>query len=226
MPSVWVDAHLEGCSACRGWQAGALALTRAVRVRPAAPTPDLVAAVLADAPARRVAVLPRVALAGTGLVQLWLALAQLLTGATGGPHGGHGAASGLSDHLFNEGTAWNLALGAGLLVAAVDSRRAAGLLPTLAGFVPLLLAFSAHDLLEGSATAERVVSHLPLVVGLALLVVVARAHRERPAPNTPAVRDREDSGGGPGLREADGPPPPPSRAEIRHLWPAGRHDAA
>lgn len=41
-----VDEHLSGCSVCRHWQAEAMTLTRAVRVRPALNTPDLVAGVL------------------------------------------------------------------------------------------------------------------------------------------------------------------------------------
>ncbi|MDI3313543.1 MAG: zf-HC2 domain-containing protein [Mycobacterium sp.] len=44
--SVEVDDHLRKCPACRRWQVEAAALTRALRVRPAVKTPDLVAEVL------------------------------------------------------------------------------------------------------------------------------------------------------------------------------------
>ncbi|MBS4727709.1 zf-HC2 domain-containing protein [Mycobacterium sp. SM1] len=44
--SAAVDDHLSECPACRRWQAEAIALTRALRVRPAVKTPDLVAEVL------------------------------------------------------------------------------------------------------------------------------------------------------------------------------------
>ncbi len=180
-PAAEVDAHLGECAACARWQVRAQALTRAIRVRPAAPVPDLVDAVLTTAPPRHVALVPRLGLAAVALAQLWLGLAQLLGGVTG-PHAGHD----MSSHLFNEGAAWNLALGLGLLVASVSAHRAAGLLPTLGGFVAVLLAFSVHDLLNGAATATRVLSHLPLLIGLALLFLVTRAHRDQPTPGTPA----------------------------------------
>ncbi|GGP75371.1 zf-HC2 domain-containing protein [Saccharothrix coeruleofusca] len=217
-PDAEVDAHLAGCAACAHWNTRAQALTRSIRVRPAQPSPDLVEAVLAAAPPRHVALTPRLALAAVALVQLWVALAQLLAGATSG-HGGHGFA----DHLFNEGAAWNLALGVGLLAAAVRVHRAAGLLPTLGGFVAVLLAFSVHDLVEGTATVARVASHLPLLAGLVLLHLVARAHRSQPTPGTPARHDDEDHD------RADGHGGEPTghqgqrRGRFRHLRPTATH---
>jgi predicted anti-sigma-YlaC factor YlaD len=41
-----VDEHLDRCAACRRWEAEAITLTRALRVRAVVDTPDLVAAVL------------------------------------------------------------------------------------------------------------------------------------------------------------------------------------
>ncbi|GAA1301982.1 zf-HC2 domain-containing protein [Saccharothrix xinjiangensis] len=220
------DAHLAQCTACTRWQASAHALTRTIRVRPVGPEPDLVDAVLAAAPPRptaeirHIALTPRLALAAVAIVQLWLALAQLLAGATGA-HGGHG----FSTHLFNEGAAWNLALGIGLLVAAVSAHRAAGLLPTLGGFVAVLLAFSVNDLLAGTATTTRVVSHLPLVAGLALLYLVARAHRE-PTPGTPAREDRDDLDHHDHRGDETAPRPGGRRGQQRHLRPTAHRRAA
>ncbi|MFD7660674.1 hypothetical protein ACFV4N_42450, partial [Actinosynnema sp. NPDC059797] len=189
-------------------------------MRPVGAEPDLADDVLAAAPPRHTALTPRLALAAVALVQLWLALAQLLAGATGA-HAGHG----ISTHLFNEGAAWNLALGVGLLVAAVNAHRAAGLLPTLGGFVAVLLAFSVSDLLDGTATATRVASHLPLVAGLVLLCLVARAHREQPTPGTPARHDRDDDHRG---RDGDESAPQPGgrRGQPRHLQPTAHRRAA
>ncbi|MFT7841611.1 zf-HC2 domain-containing protein [Saccharothrix sp. BKS2] len=225
-PAVEVDAHLGQCAACTRWRTRAQALTRTVRVRPARPSPDLVDAVLAAAPPGHPALVPRLALAAVALVQLWLALSQLLAGASG--HADHGGSNhGMSDHLFNEGAAWNLALGIGLVVAAVRSRRAAGLLPTLGGFVAVLLVFSVSDLVNGAATATRVVSHLPLVAGLALLCLVARAHRD-PTPGTPATHDEtaraDEPHHGPG--RGDGPPQRRRRGGPRHLRPTAHRRAA
>ena len=198
VPAAEVDAHVEQCADCSTWLVRAQALTRTIRVRPAEPAPDLVAAVLADAPPRHVALVPRLALAAVAIVQLWLALAQLLAGATSPVHGGH---------LFNEGAAWNLALGIGLLVAAVHAHRAAGLLPTLGGFVAVLAAFSVHDLLTGTATAARVLSHVPLLAGLVLLCLVHRAHRHQPTPGTPARYDDEEHDGSDESDDIAAPPP-------------------
>ncbi|ROP34919.1 zf-HC2 domain-containing protein [Saccharothrix texasensis] len=220
VPAADTDAHLAQCTACTHWQASAQALTRTIRVRPVGPEPDLVDAVLAAAPPRHTALTPRLALAAVAIVQLWLALAQLLAGATGG-HGGHG----LSTHLFNEGAAWNLALGIGLLVAAVNAHRAAGLLPTLGGFVAVLLVFSVSDLLDGTATATRVVSHLPLVAGLVLLYLVARAHRE-PTPGTPAKHEHDDLHHHDHSGDEAAPSPGVRHGKPRHLRPTAHHRRA
>lgn len=221
MPAAETDAHLAQCAACTRWQANAQALTRAIRVRLAEPEPELVDAVLAATPPRHTALVPRLGLAAVAIVQLWLSLAQLLTGATGGDTG-----HGTSPHLFNEGIAWNLALAVGLLVAAVSEHRAAGLLPTLGGFVAVLVAFSVNDLLDGTATTTRVVSHLPLLPGLVLLYFVARAHRRRPTPGTPAEQghdrgDRHDRDGDDATPRPDG-----NRRQRRHLRPSAQHRRA
>ncbi|SER10794.1 zf-HC2 domain-containing protein [Actinokineospora terrae] len=214
-PAAETDDHLAHCQDCAGWLARAEVLTRSIRVRPAEDVPDLVDAVLAIPSPRGRVVGPRIALAVVALVQLGLALSQLLTGATGG-HTEHG----MTGHLFNEGAAWNLALGVGLLVAAWQSHRAAGLLPTLAGFVAVLVAFSVHDLVTGSASAERVLSHLPVVVGLALLLVVSRAFRKQPTPGTPVLYGHKDTG-----TDIADPPQPAPGTKPRHLRPTAKHAA-
>ncbi|WP_158854110.1 zf-HC2 domain-containing protein [Saccharothrix deserti] len=224
VPAAQVDAHLAQCPGCTRWHAQAQMLTRSIRVRPAQPAPDLVDAVLAAAaPRRHTALTPRLALTAVALVQLWLALSQLLTGATS--HVDH-AGEGMTGHLFNEGAAWNLALGIGLLVAAVKSDRAAGLLPTLGGFVAVLLALSVHDLLDGTATAARVASHLPLVAGLVLLYLVARAHRRQPTPGTPVKNDHDHDDIGTSHHDEPLPRTDRRRGGPRSLRPTARRPAA
>ncbi|WP_332553116.1 zf-HC2 domain-containing protein [Actinosynnema pretiosum] len=210
-----VDAHLAGCAECARWQARAQALTRALRVRPAEASPDLVGSVLADAPPRRVAVWQRTGLAGVALVQLWLGLAQLLGGGADG-HAGSG-------HLFTESAAWNLALGVGLLVAALREARVGALLPALGGFVAVLAAFSAYDLATGVATLERVATHLPAVAGLVLLHLVDRAHRDSAPPGGRAGAEDDERGrsddepGERGGRPDGGRGPRPLRPTARHV---------
>lgn len=230
-----VDAHWEHCPACRTWQAEASALTRSLRVRPATATPDLVAAVLPHATgtasasgptgaarAPRRATLARLSLGAVATAQVALGFAQTL-GMGEHVHAGHGA---VSSHLFNESTAWNLALGAGLLWAALRNRSAAGMLPVLSVFLVVLTGFSAYDLTVGAVAAGRVVSHGLLALGLGLLFVVHRASKhDDPSPTSVEVPDTE----------VDSPSPPEQAPEpdtrrkdkrTRHLRPSAHQRAA
>ena len=182
-PAEEVDAHLQRCAACRAWQAEAIALTRTLRVRPASPTPDLVDAVLTDVPRRRRRPVLRLSLGAVAVAQLVLGVVQML-GL--GPHAHHG----MSAHLFNESTAWNLAVGAGLLWAAVRTRAVSGMLPVLSVFLVVLTAFSLHDLLTGMVSLDRVASHGLMLVGLGLLYTVQRTgHGHHPGGSTGSGAD-------------------------------------
>ncbi|MEV0675545.1 zf-HC2 domain-containing protein [Actinosynnema sp. NPDC050436] len=224
-PPADTDAHLDGCAACRAWQDDAAALTRSLRLRPAVATPDLVDAVVAAAPqvgATR-GWYPRAALAGVAVAQVTLGLGQLLGSGPEGGSTGHGIHGASGSHLFNESTAWNLALGLGLLWAALRPRATTGMLPVLAGFVVVLGAFSAQDLVNGEATVQRVTSHAVLVLGLVLLVVV---HRGRRGPDGGRVAeplpDAPDSSAG-----AEDRDPPESEPQSRpRLRPVSRRRAA
>ncbi|SFW76864.1 zf-HC2 domain-containing protein [Amycolatopsis australiensis] len=171
------DEHLAACAACREWFAGAERLRRAMLLHPAPPVPDLTAAILDRTPA------PsgegwglRLALAVVAIAQLGLAFAQLLD-------------PGHALHLDHESGAWNLAVGIGLLVAVFRPRTAGGQLPLLAGFVAVLLVLSAADLAAGRVALSRLATHALVVLGLALLFVVHRAHRDRHTPLPAATAD-------------------------------------
>ncbi|MEV6825878.1 hypothetical protein [Amycolatopsis sp. NPDC051102] len=165
------DEHLASCVACQEWFAGAERLRRAMLLRPAPPVPDLTAAILERTPA------PsgegwglRIALTVVAIAQLGLAFAELLGTAHSGVHLGH------------ESGAWNLAVGVGLLTAALRPKTAGGQLPLLTGFVAVLLLWSASDLAAGQVTLSRLATHLLVVLGLALLYAVHHAHRDRGTP--------------------------------------------
>jgi predicted anti-sigma-YlaC factor YlaD len=222
VPAGETDAHLAACAACRGWQEGAAALTRALRLRAAVDVPDLTGAILAAVPP----VTPstrgwtaRAVLAGVAVAQLTLGLAQVFGVDTG--HAGHG---GGATHLFNESTAWNLALGLGMFWTALRPRATTGMVPVMAAFVAVLVPFSAQDLLSGAAPVSRITSHALLVIGLALLLVV---HRGRsPGDGTPSSRSPlttpTDLGGA-----ADVPAnPDPGGRSWGHLRPVSRKHAA
>ncbi|WP_328610796.1 zf-HC2 domain-containing protein [Amycolatopsis sp. NBC_00345] len=223
LPGDQVDAHLATCSACRGWYARGEALRRAMLVRAAPAVPDLTASILAQAPPlSREKWGLRVALGLVGLVQGGLAFAQLL-GMDTGMHGG-----AMTGHLINESAAWNLAVGIGLLWAALRTRAAAGQLPMIAGFVLVLTVVTTSDLIGGQVTAGRVLTHVFLFVGLGLLFAVHRQHRARQEPG-PGLGDELDTGADtqvlPG-RGSLGLARPPARRGRNQQRPAGRHHAA
>ncbi|WP_410608056.1 zf-HC2 domain-containing protein [Amycolatopsis sp. lyj-109] len=182
VPEDVLDRHLTGCPDCRAWQERATALRRLTLVREAPQVPDLTAKILAEAPVSR----PqrwglRVALGLVALVQSGLGLAELLGADVG--HAGHGTLAA-AVHLGNESAAWNVAVGIGLLWAALRPATAAGLLPALGGFVVVLGIISGVDLTTGEVALDRVASHGLVVVGVALLVAVRRQHKRRPAPHS------------------------------------------
>lgn len=226
VPAIVTDEHLRDCGDCRQWYDRAVDLSRSLRVREAAPVPDLSEAILDEAP-----VLvdtrgwwPRIALGGVGVAQISLALSQLLGVGTTATHAQHGGVP-VASHLFNEGTAWNLALGIGLFWAAFRPRATSGLIPVVGIFVVVLLAYSTHDLITGVAPVTRVAGHGLLVAGLLLLFLVNRLpDGSRPA-DTSGESDLdhgEDHGAGTGT---------PARSRGRRagrapLRPAGHHRAA
>ncbi|GAB3470050.1 zf-HC2 domain-containing protein [Actinophytocola sediminis] len=224
VPATSTDEHLRDCADCQQWYDRAIDLSRSLRVRAAAPVPDLSQAILDDAP-----VLvdtrgwsPRLALGGVGVAQISLALSQLFGVGATAAHARHDAVP-VASHLFNEGTAWNLALGIGLFWAAFRPRATSGLIPVLGGFVLVLLAYSTHDLVTGTAPVTRVAGHGLLVAGLLLLILVNR----RPDGSRPADTgdDRVDDHQPPAEPPAD--PKLGSRRPGRPpLRPAGRHRAA
>lgn len=218
--AVEVDEHLAGCADCRAWYADAVVLTRRVRVREVTQTPDLVASVLAEVDARpQRRPWARMALAAIGLVQLLLAVGQLF-GTQVHAHGGEV----LTGHLINEGAAWNLALGLAMLAAAWQTRRAVGLLPAMAVFVAALVVFSLVDLMTTGVPASRLLSHIPLVAGLALLYLVHRQDKQDRDP-APTARGSADDDAGEHAEESseDRRQTEPSRPWLR---PASHRRAA
>ncbi|HEX6352663.1 zf-HC2 domain-containing protein [Actinophytocola sp.] len=229
VPAEHTDEHLASCADCRAWQARVTATSRLLRVRQAPDVPDLSAAILdmAVPPSNTRGWWARIALIAVAAAQLSLALSQML--GVGAPHNAEHAGVPIADHFFNESTAWNLALGIGLLWTAFRSRATSGLIPVLGGFVLLLGIYSTYDLVTGAAPVARVIGHGLLLVGFGLLVVINRCYND-PAPQPGQSLDdtRDDLPGGPAA-EADQPQPDTAAGNgkrHRHLRPAGRHRAA
>lgn len=190
-----LDTHLASCPDCARWSEVAGRATRLARLDPV-PVPDLAAAITASValPARRVLRhrrLLRAALFIVGVVQLGIGVPALVGDSLG---------MAMSDHGAHEGAAWNLAIGVAFLAAASVPRRAAGLIPLLATFTLVLSALSIHDLAAGTVTLARLVTHLAVLVGLALLLGLDRNERARPPGRRTAYADSDDEDGPTSLR--------------------------
>lgn len=177
VPRSRVDEHLQTCAECRQWYFDARESTRQLRDLAGQSRPPLAA--VDDTPPRARRVVPgewaRWALGAIGAAQLMLAVLQAAGVAPG--VAGHTAHAPMSGHLLNESTAWTAALGAAMVVAALRPVAAAGLSAVLVGFSVVLAGYVTADALSSAVTALRVLSHLPVLVGTVLAVVVWRGNR-------------------------------------------------
>ncbi|AOS64840.1 zf-HC2 domain-containing protein [Actinoalloteichus hymeniacidonis] len=220
LPESEINRHVQGCSECHAWEGAVTDMRRSMHVRSAPAVPDLTDRIMAmPAPAKPRRQRRRILLGIVAVTQILLGVGQLL----GGGHHVHGASGGLTaGHLINESAAWNLALGVGLLWAAVRTRAAAGQLPMLGGFAVVLGLVSIGDLVGGLVTAERVLSHSLVFIGVILLMTVARGHREEGLPG-PATTGNSGSAESPVITPnalalitgAKNPPGAQARAQSR-----------
>jgi len=217
VPQRWVEQHLFGCAACRGWVEAAAEVTRRARLTIAPEVPDVTAAVLDRLPATRargrrhhVDAALRLALLAIGAGQLAVSLPTIAGTMT---------AMSAPVHLAHETGAWNVGLAACFLGVAVLPRLAAGALPFLLSFTALLSWMTLSDLGAGHVPATRAVGHLLLVAGAVLVSWLALRNR---APRTGPTRRRASVGDvwarlRPGRREDPAPAPQlvPSRLRAQ-----------
>jgi predicted anti-sigma-YlaC factor YlaD len=186
--------HIDACTDCAAWTDAASRVTRLARLD-VTPVPDLTDAITAGVvlPARRVLRrrhLLRAALLVTGVVQVGIGIPQLSDQSMG---------MSMAAHAAHEAAAWNLAIGAAFLAAAVVPRRAAGLIPLLGTFTAVLAVLSIRDLADGAVTAAHLATHLAIFVGLGLLIALERAQRALP-PGRSNATDRSHRDERPRLR--------------------------
>jgi predicted anti-sigma-YlaC factor YlaD len=180
LATATVDRHLGGCPACRRFEAALGPDARRLRLSGAA-VPDLTDAIVTAvaeerllAPDRRHRDL-RVLVAVAGLVQLAIAVPALF-----------GLVAG-EQHLLRETGALQLAVGVGLVFAAWQPRRAAGVLPVATVVVVATALGAAYDVAAGVATVVGELSHLAEVVGLLALWALSR-RSDRPVGGGPTDR--------------------------------------
>jgi predicted anti-sigma-YlaC factor YlaD len=183
MPARELEDHLGRCVECAGWAGDAAQVTRRARLAPAPPVPDLTATVLAALPrelpgagaaarARLVGTALRLALLAIGVAQAGVAWPAITSGT---------AAMSAPVHMAHETGAWNLGVAAAFLAVAAAPRLAAGALPFLGTFAALLVPVTLADLGSGHVHADRAVTHLLLIAGVALVGTVAWRGRRRSA---------------------------------------------
>jgi predicted anti-sigma-YlaC factor YlaD len=164
--------HLSTCTSCTAFADGARTLHRVTRLREAEPVPDLVGAVLArvETPQRHRPEWARYALFAVAFSQLLLAIPLMLFGNY----------LDATVHVARELGSWDVALAVGLLYAAWRPDRASGLLPFAAALAGAMAFTAALDVAAGRETALSEAHHVLELVGLALLVVLARPTWRRP----------------------------------------------
>lgn len=208
VPASRVDEHLDECGDCRRWLDRVTVQATALRGLASQPT------AVSPAPRRLRARVTgphmawqRWALLAVGVAQLAVSAAQAI-GLNMGLTGHHGMAD--SGHLMNESTAWSLALGVVMIGAAVWPSAASGLAGVLVTFAAVLSGYVVADAVTGAVTVERVLTHVPLIIG-ALLAVLVWRHTSGSRPTPQAAMDD------PGITL----PHNASRGRRRgHLWSA------
>lgn len=208
VPAPRVDEHVASCAGCRDWYSRAVEQTQQLRRLVgrsqvvAAPPPRDRTPARTRLRAWATAAGPRWALGVVGALQIGLAAAQGFGADLGMPTHGH---------LLHESTAWTAALGVAMVVAALRPAAAAGLAAVLAVFSVVLTGFAVGDLVSGAVGVSRLLTHLPVLVGTALALLVWRVT----SPNEPTPRSS-------GVREPDDLALPENAARGRrrgHLYP-------
>lgn len=192
VPAPRVDEHLAGCGPCRDWHAAAVDQTQQLRRLAGRCQVEAVPAPPAQRrPRRPDPALPRRrALAVVGAAQLALALAQGLGADIGTTVGHHAMMSG---HLLNESTAWSATLGVVMVIAALRPGAAAGLAGVLSVFTAALTGYVISNAISGAVTVDRILSHVPVLLGTMLALLVWRdTHASGPQPHSTAAPVTDD----------------------------------
>lgn len=158
-----LDEHLAGCSDCRVWEDRAHDLRRQIVLRQPLPPDGLADVVVARLSVPHVGVGEWVRYAlGVVAAALIVLNAPLLAGL------GQGA-----DHQSRHLGTFGVALGVGLLWAALRPERAIGLVPLAAAMAAATLVGAAIDVGAGRTGIPAEAVHLLELVGLALLWILS-----------------------------------------------------
>ena len=167
-----LEAHLATCADCRRFEAVAEMGRRTARMQVAAPMPDLSKPMTKlNAAADRAASwsIPRILLAVIAADVFWFAIRDLLSAADSG------SAAHDSRHLG----AFSIAYAVGLVVVVVRPARARTMLPVAAVLAGALLITAVIDLLNGNVPLLGEATHLPELISVFLIWLLAVPSRRR-----------------------------------------------
>lgn len=178
-----VEAHVDRCAACRDFRRGVEQVRRPLRMRPAERMPDLSGRIvklnaLVDRAARWRLV--RLLLAGVAIEILALSVPALILG--------HEVAT--SEHAARHLGAFTAAYGAALLVVAVRPARARTVLPVAATLACALLITAGVDVLEGRVPLWGETLHVPEILSVVLVWLLAVPSRRSAPPRAGAEEAR------------------------------------
>jgi predicted anti-sigma-YlaC factor YlaD len=160
-------AHLEGCAECRRFRDGALRLRSATSVRPAPGMPDL---------SRRVSKLNAIAdrTSRWGLIRGLLALVALEIFVVALPALLLGEEDATSAHAARHLGAFSVAYAVALVVVVIRPARARSILPVTAVLAGALVITAAIDIGEGNIPLLSETAHLPEILSVVLVWLLAR----------------------------------------------------
>jgi predicted anti-sigma-YlaC factor YlaD len=195
VPTLRVDEHLASCGGCRDWYSRAVEQTQQLRRLVGRSQVSAVPKWRAGTPARSrfrawtTATWQQWALGVLGVIQIGLAVAQGLGADVATPALGRDAT--VSGHLLIVAAAWWAALGVVMIVAALRPAAASGLAAALVVSILVLAGFLIGG--AGALTVVRLLSHLPMLAGTVLALLVARAARpSKPEPRSGAAPAPDD----------------------------------
>ena len=165
-----VDAHLASCPACRAFAENVHLLRRAAGVETAASMPDLAPGIVKAARANdrnSVWWVLRLALGVVAVQVIVLSLPALLLGHS----------SGSDRHSARHLGSFAVAYAIGLLVVALRPAKARGMLPLAAALAGCLAITAVIDIAGGHTPAVAEVHHIPEIVGVVLVWVLAAPKR-------------------------------------------------
>lgn len=171
VPAARVDEHVDQCTDCRFWLDRVTVHAESLRRMAQRP------AVLPPPGRGRVGGLPRLRLSRQRWALLWVGVVQIALGAVqamGWLSVGLSHDHGMGGHLLNESTSWSITLGVVMIGAAVWPSAAAGLAGVLSVFVAVLTPYVISDAVSGAVTPTRVLTHLTVVLGAILAILVWR----------------------------------------------------